>query len=60
MSHRITLFELESLLAKAGNRKSSPLVYADDGGSRISGKRVHMYKGVGIRFADFIYSMKMK
>ena len=24
------------------------------GGSRISGKGVHMYKGVGVRFADFI------
>ena len=24
------------------------------GGSRISGKGVHMYKGVGARFADFI------
>ena len=25
------------------------------GGSRISGKGVHMYKGVGVRFADWIY-----
>ena len=24
------------------------------GGSRISGKGVHMYKTVGVRFADFI------
>ena len=24
------------------------------GRSRISGKGVHMYKGVGVRFADFI------
>ena len=24
------------------------------GGSRIFGKGVHMYKGVGVRFADFI------
>ena len=24
------------------------------GGSRISGKEVHMYKGVWVRFADFI------
>ena len=24
------------------------------GGSRISGKGVHMYKGVGVGFADFI------
>ena len=24
------------------------------GGSRISGKGVHMYEGVGVRFADFI------
>ena len=24
------------------------------GGSRISGKGVHMYKGVGVRLADFI------
>ena len=24
------------------------------GGSRISGKGFHMYKGVGVRFADFI------
>ena len=24
------------------------------GGSRISGKGVHMYKGVGAHFADFI------
>ena len=24
------------------------------GGSRISGKGAHMYKGVGVRFADFI------
>ena len=24
------------------------------GGFRISGKGVHMYKGVGVRFADFI------
>ena len=24
------------------------------GGSRISGKGVYMYKGVGVRFADFI------
>ena len=23
-------------------------------GSRISGKRVHIYQGVGVRFADFI------
>ena len=23
------------------------------GGSRISGKGVHVYKGVGVRFADF-------
>ena len=35
------------------------------GGSRISGKGVHMYKGVGVGFADFIsfflkYPMKMK
>ena len=24
------------------------------GGSRVSGKGVHMYKGVGVRFADFL------
>ena len=24
------------------------------GGSRISGKGVHIYKGLGVRFADFI------
>ena len=24
------------------------------GGARISGKGVHMYKGVGVRFAEFI------
>ena len=35
------------------------------GRSRISGKGVHMYKGVGVPFADFIscfqkYPMKMK
>ena len=34
------------------------------GGSWISGKRVHVSKGVGIRFADFLiflkYPMKMK
>ena len=35
------------------------------GGSRISRKGVHMFKGVGVRFADFIliflkYPMKMK
>ena len=24
------------------------------GGSRMSGKGVHMYKGVGVRFVDFI------
>ena len=26
----------------------------DRGGSRNSGNEVHMYKGVGVRFADFI------
>ena len=35
------------------------------GGSRISGKGVHMYKGTGVRFSDFIsfflkYPMKIK
>ena len=25
------------------------------GGSRISGKGVHMFKGVGVRFADFLF-----
>ena len=30
------------------------------GGSRISVKGVHMYKGVGVRFAYFIYPMKKK
>ena len=24
------------------------------GGSRISGKKVHMYKGLGVRYADFM------
>ena len=28
-------------------------VLKSSGGSRISGKGVHMYRGVGIRFADF-------
>ena len=28
------------------------LCFKNRGGSRISGKGVHMYKGVGIRFAD--------
>ena len=29
------------------------------GGSRISGKRVHIYKGVGFHFPDFIsFSLK--
>ena len=29
------------------------------GGSRISGKGVHMYKGLGVRFADFVsFSIK--
>ena len=35
------------------------LIFTDEhketrGGSRISGKGVHMYKGVGVRFADFL------
>ena len=28
------------------------LCFKNRGGSRISGKGVHMYKGVGVRFAD--------
>ena len=28
--------------------------FKNRGGSRISGKGVHMYKGEGVRFADFI------
>ena len=38
--------------------KPSSFIYAvrfkrDRGGSRLSGKGVHMYKGVGVRFAYF-------
>ena len=33
---------------------NTPIFVVSRGGSRISGKGVHMYKGVGGSFADFI------
>ena len=40
--------------------KTIYMSFGNRGGSRISGKGVHMYKGVWVRFADFKYPMKMK
>ena len=37
------------------NQKEESISIQSSGGSRISGKGVHMYKGVGVRSADFIY-----
>ena len=40
--------------------KTIDMLLGNRGGFRISGKGVHMFKGVCVRFADFKYPMKMK
>ena len=45
--------ESSALIAHASSEGSNEPV-PPQGGSRISGKGVHMYKGVGVRFADRI------
>ena len=52
-----TLVEVNTKLMKKGYERVD-LAHLKKGihrgGSRISGKGVHMHKGVGVRFADFI------
>ena len=44
--------------AQFGNSHYEDHIYfcetISSGGSRISGKGGHMYKGIGVRFADFL------
>ena len=57
---RRTIRQKRGFLNCSNERNFPDIKHPVRGGSRLSGKGVHMFKGVGVCFADFIYLIYLK